>query len=65
MGPVECATLSLRELHKVGKMKDKERFRRYRKCFYEAGAVDHQEKKNGKKIEEKVLQKERGEEKRI
>jgi len=57
--PVECGSLPLGELHKAGRMKDKERMRRYRKYLYEAGAIIPPEKPEAKTIDKVVVEKER------
>ena len=73
-GPVKCASLSLRELHRAGLkefnppaadkcLKSKtERIRRYRRYVYEAGSLNQPGKGNVKVIKDKVLEKERGKE---
>jgi hypothetical protein len=63
-GPVECASLSLRELHRAsliefGVPDAQERLKRYRRYVYEAGSLSRPEKDNIKVIEDKVLEKER------
>jgi hypothetical protein len=57
--PVECASLSLRELHWAGVKSKKERIRRYRRYVYEAGAIDHPEKSQAKVIKKDIIEKER------
>lgn len=46
-------------LQEFGEMDNKERFRRYRRYVYEAGAVDRSEDKNRKVINSKSVEKER------
>ncbi len=57
--PVECASLSLRELHWARVKSEKERVRRYRRYVYETGAVKHPEKGETAVIDEDVLKQER------
>jgi REP element-mobilizing transposase RayT len=63
-GPVKCASLSLRELHKAGLaefgvLEAKERLRRYRQYVYEAGALDRTDTGTAKAIEKDIVEKER------
>jgi len=63
-GPVKYASLSLRELHKAG-LKEfgvvdtEERLKRYRRYVYEAGALDHPQKGQGRVIKNDMVEHER------
>ncbi len=57
--PVECASLSLRELHWARVKSKTEKIKRYRRYVYETGAVKHPEKGRVAVIDEEILEKER------
>jgi hypothetical protein len=63
-GPVKCASLSLRELHRAGLKEfnvksNKERIRGYRRHVYEVGGLDHPGKRQSGVIENVIVEHER------
>ena len=58
-GPVKCASLSLRELHRASLIDARERLKAYRRYVYEAGALDHPQKGQGRVIKNDMVEHER------